>query len=110
MRAVVGQFVVVLVVAGFVAAHFWWIIGGLAVAGLVWVVAKAFREIEAQELAEAHRQAALIRRADQQHHWVLAGRAELVAVRASLALKSHDIGRCCALVCCTRTVCTCPLN
>jgi hypothetical protein len=34
---------------------------------------RAFREIEAQEDAEARRRAALIKRADQQHRWTLAG-------------------------------------
>jgi type II secretory pathway pseudopilin PulG len=63
----------VLLVVGFVLHYIWWIVAALAVSGLVWMVAKAFREIEAQQMAEARRRAALIRRADQQHRWVLAG-------------------------------------
>ena len=43
-----------------------------AVAGLIWMAQKAFREIEADEMAEARRQATLVRRADQQHAGVLA--------------------------------------
>ena len=34
---------------------------------------RAFREIEAEEAAEARRRAAMAARADQQHAWVLQG-------------------------------------
>ena len=44
-----------------------------AVAALIWGAQLAFREIREEEAAEARRQAAVARRADQQHAWVLAG-------------------------------------
>jgi hypothetical protein len=68
-----SQFIAVLLVVGFVGAYFWWIVAVAAVAALAWMTQRAFREIAAQEVAEARRQAAVARRADQQHRWVLAG-------------------------------------
>jgi hypothetical protein len=73
VRTVVAQFIGVLLLVGFVGAYFWWIIAILAVAALVWLARFAFREIAAQEIAEARRQAAVAKRADQQHAWVLRG-------------------------------------
>jgi nitrate/nitrite transporter NarK len=69
----VGQFVGVLLLVGFVGAYFWWVVAILAVVALAWMTLRAFREIEAMEVAEARRQAAIVKRADQQHAWVLAG-------------------------------------
>jgi hypothetical protein len=68
-----GQFVAVLLLVGFVGAYFWWIVAIAAVAALVWMAQRAFREISEMETAEARRQAAVARRADQQHQWALAG-------------------------------------
>jgi lysylphosphatidylglycerol synthetase-like protein (DUF2156 family) len=68
-----AQFIGVLLLIGFVGAYFWWIIAIAAVAALVWMSQRAFREIAAAEAAEARRLAAVAKRADQQHSWVLAG-------------------------------------
>jgi hypothetical protein len=68
-----GQFIGVLLLIGFVGAYFWWIIAIAAVATLVWMAQRAFREIDAAEAAEARRQAAVVKRADRQHAWVMAG-------------------------------------
>jgi hypothetical protein len=68
-----GQFIGILLLVGFVGAYFWWIAAIAAVAALVWMAQRAFREIAAAEAAEARRQAAVARRADQQHRWALAG-------------------------------------
>ena len=73
MRTVVAQFIGVLLLVGFVGAYFWWIVAILAAVAFVWTTQRAFREIAAEEVSEARRQAALIRRADQQHRWTLAG-------------------------------------
>lgn len=69
----VGQFICVLLVIGFVGAYFWWIVAVAAVAGFVWMTVKAFQDIAAQEAVEARRRAVVVRRADQQHAWMLAG-------------------------------------
>jgi hypothetical protein len=68
-----GQLIAVLLLVGFVGAYFWWILAIAAVIALVWMAERAFREIAAAEAAEARRQAAVARRADRQHAWVLAG-------------------------------------
>jgi hypothetical protein len=75
----IGQLVAVLLLVGFVGAYFWWIIAVLAVVALAWMAQRAFREIEAEEAAdarraqaEARRRAAMAARADQQHAWVMA--------------------------------------
>jgi hypothetical protein len=73
MRTVVAQFIGVLLLVGFVGGYFWWIAGALAIAALAWMVHRAFQDIEAAEVAEARRQAAVAKRADQQHRWVIAG-------------------------------------
>jgi hypothetical protein len=73
MRNAAWQFVGVLLLLGFVGAYFWWIVAALAVAGLAWLIAKAVQDMDARHLAELGRRAALIKRADQQHAWVLAG-------------------------------------
>jgi fatty acid desaturase len=81
MARIVWQLVgVLLLIVGFVGAYFWWIVAIAAVAALVWMAQRAFREIEAEEAAEARRaqaearrQAAVAKRADQQHRWVLQG-------------------------------------
>jgi hypothetical protein len=69
----VGQFIGVLLLVGFVGAYFWWIAAALAVAALVWMAQRAFREISVMEAAAARRQAAVVKRADRQHAWVMAG-------------------------------------
>lgn len=66
MARIFWQFVGVLLLVGFVGAYFWWPVAIAAVAALVWMTQKAFREMKAEE-------AALVRRADQQHAWVLQG-------------------------------------
>jgi nitrate/nitrite transporter NarK len=68
-----AQFIGVLLVVGFVGAYFWWIVAILAVVALAWMAQRAFREIEAEEAADARRRAAVAARADQQHAWVMAG-------------------------------------
>jgi lysylphosphatidylglycerol synthetase-like protein (DUF2156 family) len=68
-----AQFIGVLLLVGFIGAYFWWIAAIAAVAALVWMAQRAFREISAEEHAEARRLAAVVRRADQQHAWVMAG-------------------------------------
>ncbi len=68
-----GQFVGVLLLIGFIGAYFWWIIAIAAVVALVWMAQRAFREIAAAETDEARRRAAVVKRADQQHQWALAG-------------------------------------
>jgi hypothetical protein len=68
-----AQFIGILLLIGFVGAYFWWIVALAAVAALIWGAQLAFREIRAEEVAEARRQAAVARRADQQHAWVMAG-------------------------------------
>jgi lysylphosphatidylglycerol synthetase-like protein (DUF2156 family) len=68
-----GQFVAVLLLVGFVGAYFWWILAVFAVVAFAWMAQRAFREIDAAEAAEARRQAAVAKRADQQHRWVLRG-------------------------------------
>ena len=68
-----AQFIGVLLLIGFVGAYFWWIAAIAAVAALLWMARRAFREIEAGEVAEARRLAAVANRADQQHRWALAG-------------------------------------
>jgi hypothetical protein len=73
MARVVWQLAGVLLLIGFVGAYFWWIIAIAAVAALVWMAQRAFHEIAAAEAAEARRQAAVAKRADQQHRWVIAG-------------------------------------
>jgi hypothetical protein len=73
MGRIFSQFIGVLLLIGFVGAYFWWIAAILAVVALVWMAQRAFREIEAEEAAEARRQAAVAKRADQQHAWVMAG-------------------------------------
>jgi hypothetical protein len=73
MGRTLGQFVAVLLIIGFIGAYFWWIIAIAAVAALVWMAQRAFREIDAEEAAEARRLAEVAKRADQQHRWALAG-------------------------------------
>jgi nitrate/nitrite transporter NarK len=80
MGRTLGRFVAVLLVVGFVGAYFWWIAAIAAVAALIWMARQAFRSVEAIEAedderakAEARRLAAVARRADQQHAWVIAG-------------------------------------
>ena len=75
-----AQFIGVLLLIGFVGAYLWWIAAMAAVAALIWMAQQAFRSIEAIEAedaqraqAEARRRAAVAKRADQQHRWVLAG-------------------------------------
>ena len=68
-----AQFIGVLLLIGFVGAYFSWIAAIAAVAALLWMARRAFREIEAGEVAEARRLAAVANRADQQHRWALAG-------------------------------------
>jgi lysylphosphatidylglycerol synthetase-like protein (DUF2156 family) len=68
-----GQFIGVLLLVGFIGAYFWWIVAILAVVVFAWMAQRAFREIEAEEAAEARRRAAMAARADQQHAWVLQG-------------------------------------
>jgi hypothetical protein len=63
----------VLLLDGFIGAYFWWIVAIAAVAAFVWMAQRAFREIDAAEAAEARRQAAVAKRADRQHAWVLDG-------------------------------------
>ena len=74
------QFVGVLLLVGFVGAYFWWIVAIAAVAALIWMARQAFRSIQAIEAedaqraqGDARRRAAMARRADQQHAWVMAG-------------------------------------
>ena len=62
-----------LLLVGFVGAYFWWIVAILAGVAFVWMAQRAFREIAAAEAAEARRQLAVAKRADQQHRWVMAG-------------------------------------
>ena len=73
MARIVWQFVGILLLIGFVGAYFWWIAALAAVAALICGAQLAFREIREEEAAEARRQAAVARRADQQHAWVLSG-------------------------------------
>jgi hypothetical protein len=73
MGRIFWQFIGILLLVGFVGAYFWWIAAIAAVAALVWMAQRAFREIGAAEVAEACRQAAMAKRADQQHAWVMAG-------------------------------------
>jgi hypothetical protein len=73
MGRIFWQFIGVLLLIGFVGAYFWRIIAVAAVVGFVWMAERAFREIAAAEAAEARRQAAVVKRADQQHAWVMAG-------------------------------------
>jgi lysylphosphatidylglycerol synthetase-like protein (DUF2156 family) len=68
-----GQFIGVLLLVGFIGAYFWWIVAILAVVAFAWMAQRAFREIEAEEVAEARRRQALIARCDRQHSWVMAG-------------------------------------
>jgi lysylphosphatidylglycerol synthetase-like protein (DUF2156 family) len=68
-----AQFIGVLLLVGFIGAYFWWILAILAVVALVWMAQRAFRDIEPAEVAEARRRAAVVKRADQQHAWVMAG-------------------------------------
>jgi len=77
---VIGPLIGSLLLVGFVAAYFWWIAACLALWGFIWIAHKAFIEIKAEEAAElermradAKRQAAVARRADQQHAWALVG-------------------------------------
>jgi lysylphosphatidylglycerol synthetase-like protein (DUF2156 family) len=72
-RRTLAQFIGVLLLIGFVGAYFWWIVAAAAVVALAWMAQRAFREIEAEEAADARRRAALVARADQQHAWVLQG-------------------------------------
>jgi hypothetical protein len=73
MARIVWQLVGILLLIGFVGAYFWWSVAAVAGAALIWGAQLAFREIRAEEVAEARRQAAVARRADQQHAWVMAG-------------------------------------
>jgi hypothetical protein len=72
-----SQFVGVLLIVGFVGAYFWWIVAVVAVVGLTWLAARAYpiarAEFEANTQRRACRAAEVVRRADQQHAWVLAG-------------------------------------
>jgi hypothetical protein len=70
---ILAQLIGTLLLVGIIGAYFWWIAGALAIAALVWMVHRAFQDMAAAELAEARRQAAIAKRADQQHRWVLAG-------------------------------------
>ena len=54
-----AEFVGMCLLVGFVGAYFWWIIAILAVVALVWMAQRAFREIEAEEAADARRRAAM---------------------------------------------------
>jgi hypothetical protein len=69
----VWQLVGTLVVVGLVLHYIWWILAAAVVVALVWGSRRAFGEIGAAEVAEAHRLAAIVKRADQQHAWTLAG-------------------------------------
>ena len=66
MAWIVWQLVGVLLLVGFIGAYFWWIVALAAVGALIWGLQLAFRGIRAEEVAEAHRQAAVARCADQQ--------------------------------------------
>jgi hypothetical protein len=61
---------------GFVGAYFGPIVGVLAVAGLMWLAVRAYpavrAEFESGARCRAEQAIALIRRADQQHSWVMA--------------------------------------
>jgi hypothetical protein len=70
---IVGQFVAVLLVVGFIGAYFWWIFTIVAAFALAWGAQRAFREISEMEAAEARRQAAMVKRANQQHRWTMKG-------------------------------------
>ncbi len=84
-----AQFIGVLLFIGFIGAYFWWIIAIAAVAALFWMAQRAFREIAAAEAAEARRQAAVAKRADQQHRWVLQGDDRGVYGPAGAELVQH---------------------
>ena len=68
-----GPAIGILLLIGFVGAYFWWVVGIAAVVAFVWGAQKAWAEISAEEAADAKRKAAIVRRADQQHAWTLAG-------------------------------------
>ena len=72
-----AQFVAVLLVVGFIGAYFWPIVTVLVLAGLAWMAVRAYPVARAEFEADARRRitsaAQLVRRADQQHAWVLAG-------------------------------------
>jgi hypothetical protein len=57
----VWQLVGILLLVGFIGAYFWWIIAILAVVAFAWMAQRAFCEIDAEEAAEARRQAAVAR-------------------------------------------------
>jgi hypothetical protein len=77
MGRIFWQFVGILLLIGFVGAYFWWIVAVTAVVGLTWLAARRYpiarAEFEADTRHRAQRAAALVRRADQQHAWVMAG-------------------------------------
>lgn len=68
-----GAVFILLIVVGFVAKFFWWIVaalGGPVLFGvLLWLAFYAARRVDVRDAA----QRALIARADQQHRWVLTG-------------------------------------
>jgi hypothetical protein len=68
-----GQFVGLLLLAGFVGAYFWWIVVTLAAAGLAWLAVRSCGAAQAQAAELAARNAELVARADRQHQRTLVG-------------------------------------
>jgi hypothetical protein len=65
----------VLLVIGLVIKFIWWIIGAAALVGLFYLVQAIVWENRKRGDALARHHAEIAARADQQHHWILAGDA-----------------------------------
>ena len=68
-----GAVFAVLVLIAIVIKFIWWILGGLALVALFFLVRAVVREDRKRRLAYAAYCAQLAARADQQHNWVLQG-------------------------------------
>jgi hypothetical protein len=71
------QFIAILCVAALFVHYFWYLVAGIAVVWLVWIIVKEWRaqaaEIRAAGEAEAARLDGLRARADQQQAWRMQG-------------------------------------
>jgi hypothetical protein len=68
-----GFFLAVALVIGVIIKYIWWIVGAAALVGAFFAVRAIVRHVEQRRVEAAERDAALARRAEQQHRWTLRG-------------------------------------
>lgn len=68
-----GFFLAVALIIGLIIKYFWWIAGAAALVGAYFAVRAIVQHMEQRRLEAKERDAALARRAEQQHRWTLRG-------------------------------------